>query len=141
MTREEFATFTMALKTYFTKEKLLPNTQAMELWYGQLKNLPIAIAQMALQKWVATNKWSPSISELFSMVEKIHWEAYEITSNRPVFEMLSDAERKRYEWVYEVTRPYKMAKLAEPSIQQLMSGKDQLEAIDGQRLQLEKGEW
>lgn len=140
MDKREFATFTMALKTYFPKEQLLPNTQAMELWYGQLKNLPLSIAQMALQKWVATNKWSPSISELFSMVEKIHWEAYEVTSNRIIREMLSDEDRKRYDWVYEVTKPYKMAKLAEPSIQQLMSGKEQLEAIDGQRLALGQGD-
>lgn len=138
--KREFATFTMALKTFFPKEQLLPNTQAMDLWYGHLQNIPLAIAQMALQKWVATNKWSPSISELFSMVEKIHWEAYEITSNRAILEMLSDADRKRYEWVYEVTRPYKMAKLAEPSIQQLMKGKEQLEAIDGQRLKLGQGD-
>lgn len=140
MDKREFATFTMALKTYFPKEQLLPNTQAMELWYGQLKNLPLTIAQMALQKWVSTNKWSPSISELFSMVEKIHWEAYEVTSNRTIIEMLSEEDRKRYEWVYEVTRPYKMAKLAEPSIQQLLSGKEQLEAIDGQRLKLGQGD-
>lgn len=140
MDKREFATFTMALKTYFPKEQLLPNTQAMELWYGQLKNLPLSIAQMALQKWVATNKWSPSISELFNMVEKIHWEAYEVTSNRTLREMLSDEDRKRYDWVYEVTKPYKMAKLAEPSIQQLMSGKEQLEAIDGQRLALGQGD-
>lgn len=140
MDKREFATFTMALKTYFPKEQLLPNTQAMELWYGQLKNLPLSIAQMALQKWVATNKWSPSISELFSMVEKIHWEAYEVTSNRTLREMLSDEDRKRYDWVYEVTKPYKMAKLAEPSIQQLMSGKEQLEAIDSQRLALGQGD-
>lgn len=140
MDKREFATFTMALKTYFPKEQLLPNTQAMELWYGQLKNLPLSIAQMALQKWVATNKWSPSISELFSMVEKIHWEAYEVTSNRTLREMLSDEDRKRYDWVYEVTKPYKMAKLVEPSIQQLMSGKEQLEAIDGQRLALGQGD-
>ena len=140
MDKREFATFTMALKTYFPKEQLLPNTQAMELWYGQLKNLPLTIAQMALQKWVATNKWSPSISELFSMVEKIHWEAYEVTSNRTLREMLSNEDRKRYDWVYEVTKPYKMAKLAEPSIQQLMSGKEQMEAIDGQRLALGQGD-
>ena len=33
MNKQEFSLFTMALKTYYPRENLLPNTQAMELWY------------------------------------------------------------------------------------------------------------
>jgi hypothetical protein len=64
MNREEFATWTMALKTYYPKENLLPNNQAMELWYKQLQDIPYDVAETALNKWVATNKWSPSIADI-----------------------------------------------------------------------------
>ena len=64
MNRKEFAIFACALKTYFPKEPILPNEQALDLWYNQLKDLPYDIAQVALNKWVATNKWSPSIAEI-----------------------------------------------------------------------------
>ena len=65
MTKQEFAIFAAALKTYYSKEeKLLPNNQAMELWYSQLKDIPQEVAELALNKWVATNKWSPSIAEI-----------------------------------------------------------------------------
>lgn len=64
MTRKEFATFAMALKTYYPRETLLPNDQAMELWYRELEDIPYQLAEAALRKWVATNKWSPSIAEL-----------------------------------------------------------------------------
>lgn len=64
MDREEFATWTMALKTYYPKENLLPNNQAMELWYKQLQDIPYDVAEAALNKWVATNKWSPSIADI-----------------------------------------------------------------------------
>ncbi len=64
MNKAEFATLAAALKTYYPKEGLLPNQQAMELWYMQLKDIPYKLAEVALNKWVATNKWSPSIAEI-----------------------------------------------------------------------------
>jgi len=130
MNKKEFAAFAMALQTYFPREQLLPNKQAMELWYMQLKEIPFSIAQMALQKWVATNKWSPSISEIFQMVEKIHWEAYEMTASS-IKDVISEDDRKRYEWIYNVTKPYKMAKLAEPSIGMLMHNNSPLQIGSG----------
>lgn len=67
MDKREFATFAAALKTYYPKENLLPNSQAMELWFRQLQDIPFIVAEAALNKWVATNKWSPSIAEIREM--------------------------------------------------------------------------
>lgn len=64
MDKKEFAMFTMALKTYYPRENLLPNNQAMELWFKQLNDIPYQIAEIALNKWVATNKWSPTIADI-----------------------------------------------------------------------------
>lgn len=64
MDKSEFKVFAAALRTYYTKENLLPNPQAMELWYRQLKDIPYEVAEAALNKWVGTNKWSPSIAEI-----------------------------------------------------------------------------
>jgi hypothetical protein len=132
MDKKEFATFAMALKTYYPRETLLPNTQAMELWYKQLQGIPLVVAQIALEKWVATNKWSPSISDLFNVVEKIHWEAYETVSSPSFNDIISAEYRKRLEWIYEVTKPYKMAKLAEPSIISFF-GREQTAGLEGQQ--------
>lgn len=79
MDKREFATFAAALKTYYPKENLLPNSQAMELWFRQLQDIPYIVAETALNKWVATNKWSPSIAEIRGMAvsvtqgEKLLW--------------------------------------------------------------------
>lgn len=63
--KKEFGTFTAALKTYYPREdKLLPNQEAIELWYRQLQDIPYIVAETALNKWVATNKWSPSIADI-----------------------------------------------------------------------------
>ena len=71
MTKKEFAKIAMALKTYYPKESLLPNEQAMELWFIQLCDIPYDVAKVVLSKWVATNKWSPSIAEIREMASEI----------------------------------------------------------------------
>lgn len=67
MEKKEFAVFASALKTYYPKENLLPNNQAMELWYQQLADIPYQVATVTLNKWVATNKWSPTIADIREM--------------------------------------------------------------------------
>lgn len=64
MNKQEFAVFASALRTYYPKEKLLPNEQAMALWFQQLQDIPFKVAEVTLNKWVATNKWSPSIADI-----------------------------------------------------------------------------
>lgn len=64
MNKHEFAIFTDALRTYYPREALLPNPQAMELWFRELNDIPFPVAEAALRKWVSTNKWSPSIAEI-----------------------------------------------------------------------------
>ena len=71
MNKEEFATFTMALKTYYPKENILPNNQAMELWFEQLQDIPYQVASLGLKKWVATNKWSPTIADIRGMFSEM----------------------------------------------------------------------
>lgn len=64
MNKKEFAVFASAMRTYYPKENILPNEQALELWYRQLKDIPYNVIEVTLNKWVATNKWSPSIAEI-----------------------------------------------------------------------------
>lgn len=67
MTKQEFSKFAMALKTLFNKETILPNELAMRMWYKELCDIRYEVAEIALEKWVQTNKWSPSISEIREM--------------------------------------------------------------------------
>ena len=71
MDKKEFSTFAMALRTYYPKEQLLPNQQAMELWYQELHDISFDVAQAGLRQWVATNKWSPSIAEIREMASTV----------------------------------------------------------------------
>lgn len=74
MNRQQFGQFAMALKTYYPKENILPNNQAMELWFNQLGDLDYMIAQEVLNNWVRKSKWSPSIAEILKEARGIEIE-------------------------------------------------------------------
>ena len=64
MDNKEFALWSMALRTYYPKADLLNSKEAMQLWYKQLEDLPYNVAETALNKWVAQNKWHPTIADI-----------------------------------------------------------------------------
>lgn len=64
MTVSEFQLFAVALKTYFPKDNLFPNKQAVDMWYSMLNDIDYKIAELFLKKWVSENKWSPSIADI-----------------------------------------------------------------------------
>ena len=71
MVKAEFAQFAAALQTYFPRFEMLPNAEAMELWYTALKDLDYSLLSTALAKWVTTEKWPPSIAELREMCSEV----------------------------------------------------------------------
>lgn len=71
MTKQEFAKVVMALRTYYPRENLIPNQQAAELWFIQLQDIEYSVAELAVSKWVATNKWSPTIADIRDTVRGI----------------------------------------------------------------------
>ena len=64
MDKKQFGILASAIKTYYPKEQILPNQQAMELWYRELQDIPYELAEAALRKWVVNNKWSPTIADI-----------------------------------------------------------------------------
>lgn len=77
MTEKEFALFVSYLRTYYPRENILPNKQATEIWYTELKDIPYNIAIMALREHVHSEKWSPSISEIRAKATEIQTGAVE----------------------------------------------------------------
>lgn len=67
MTKQEFSKLAMAMRTYYPREKLLPDDHAMELWYDALNDLDYNTARQAVKKWAETNRWSPSIADIREM--------------------------------------------------------------------------
>lgn len=64
MTKNEFAKIVDAIKTFYPSDKVLPNKQAIQLWYQELLDVPYELAVMSLRKHVNTCKFPPTIAEL-----------------------------------------------------------------------------
>lgn len=64
MNKQEFARLAMVIKTAYPKDNLIPSKEAMSIWYQMLSDIPYNIAEIALQKWISTSKWAPTIADI-----------------------------------------------------------------------------
>ena len=125
MTKKEALQILAVLKAAYpssyngmTKEEA---TGTVSVWCMQFADLPAEIVMMAIHKLIGSSKFPPSIAEVKSKVESIHWEAYEKITSSGLKELLSPEDKKRYEQIYETTKDYKIAKYHEIPISQMMA--------------------
>ena len=71
MEKKNFALIAAKLQTFYPKENLFPNEASIPLWFNSLQDLPADVLNLAVDKWVALNKWPPKVSELRQMVAEI----------------------------------------------------------------------
>lgn len=93
MTKQEFAILASAIRTYYPKEKILPNQQAMQLWFAHLQDIPYRVAEIALEKWVINNKWSPTIADLREYVKKVYWQAMDGKEGVELFDLYDSLKK------------------------------------------------
>lgn len=68
---KEFGQIAKALKTFYPKDGLLKTNEELMLWYEHLKDIDYSVLSLAVNKWVDTNKWSPTIADLRELVNSI----------------------------------------------------------------------
>ena len=64
MNKQEFKSLARAIKTYYPRDSVLPNKEALQLWYEELKDLSYEAAAASLRVHVSTEKWPPTIAEI-----------------------------------------------------------------------------
>lgn len=64
MTYEEFAKLAKALKAVYTQQNFLPDVYAMQLWFKLLADIPYDMAKVAVENYIATNKFPPTIADI-----------------------------------------------------------------------------
>lgn len=111
-----------------TKEEA---TGTVAVWCMQFTNLPAEIVMVAVHKLISTNKFPPTIAEVKEKIQAIHWEAYDALTDHIITPLLSDEARAQYQRIYDATKEYKMGKLYEPTLTQMLSS--------GQPLQIGSG--
>lgn len=64
MEREQFKVLCKGMKAVYTQETFLPDADAFNVWFGLLGDLDYAVLNAAIQKYMLTNKFPPTIADL-----------------------------------------------------------------------------
>ena len=71
MKREEFKILCKGLKAVYTQETFLPDADAFNIWFALLGDLEYPVLNAAIQKYMLTNKFPPTIADLREMATTI----------------------------------------------------------------------
>ena len=63
MTKQEFATLVVAMQAMYGKD-FIGTEEALDVWYALLHDLDYQIISKALQQYMLTNKFKPTVAEL-----------------------------------------------------------------------------
>lgn len=64
MTFQEFNILVKGMKSAYTTPNFLPDADSIKIWYQLLQDIDYQIANVAIQKYILTNKFPPTIADI-----------------------------------------------------------------------------
>ena len=64
MDREEFKILVKGMKAVYAQPTFIPDQDAFNVWYALLQDLPYQTANLAIQKYMLTEKYPPTIADI-----------------------------------------------------------------------------
>ncbi len=64
MTFDEFKLLAKSMKSVYTRDNFLPDAESIKIWFLLLKDIPYEVLNVAIQKYMMTNKFAPTIADL-----------------------------------------------------------------------------
>jgi hypothetical protein len=61
---EDFKKIAKGLRSVYTSNNLLADVDSLKMWYAMLKDIPYEVLSAAVQKYISTNKFPPTIADL-----------------------------------------------------------------------------
>ena len=61
---DDFKKIAKGLRSVYTNNNLLCDEDSLKLWYAMLKDIPHEVLSVAVQKYMSTNKFPPTIADL-----------------------------------------------------------------------------
>lgn len=91
MEREEFKTLVKGMKAVYAQPTFIPDQDAFNVWYELLKDLPYAQANIAIQKYMLTEKFPPTIADIRTKANDIVAKIEESMSELEAWSLVSKA--------------------------------------------------
>lgn len=67
MTRDEFKTLVKGMKAIYSQPTFIPDQDAFNIWFALMGDLPYEVCNVAIQKYMLTNKFPPTVAEIREM--------------------------------------------------------------------------
>lgn len=64
MTRDEFKILVKGMKAIYSQPTFIPDQDAFNMWYALMGDLPYEVCNVAIQKYMLTNKFPPTVAEI-----------------------------------------------------------------------------
>lgn len=93
MTREEFAVLVKAMKAVYSSENFIADKDAFNVWFELLKDLPYEQANLAIQKYMTSEKFPPTIADIRTKATEIVAPAEESMSELQAWALVQKALR------------------------------------------------
>lgn len=67
---DKFKVLIKGLKAVYTSERFLPDADSVKIWYSMLKDIPYEVLNVAIQKYIMTEKFPPTIADLRALTSE-----------------------------------------------------------------------
>lgn len=71
MTFNEFKILAKGMKAVYTQSWFLPDADALNIWYKLLEDLDYAVANVAIQKYMLTNRKEPTVADIRELAASV----------------------------------------------------------------------
>lgn len=71
MTFDEFKILAKGMKSVYTRDNFLPDAESIKIWFSLLKDIPYEVLNVAIQKYMMTNKFAPTIADLRELASEV----------------------------------------------------------------------
>jgi hypothetical protein len=71
MDRDEFKVLVKGMKAVYAQPTFIPDQDAFNMWFALLGDLPYKLCNVAIQKYMLTNKFPPTVAEIRELTANI----------------------------------------------------------------------
>lgn len=93
MTRDNFKILVKAMKAVYSSENFIADKDAFDVWFELLKDLPYEQANLAIQKYMTSEKFPPTIADIRTKATEIIAPAEESMSELQAWALVQKAIR------------------------------------------------
>lgn len=128
MTREETIKVLAILKAaYPNSYRNMSKEEAngtVAVWTMQFAQFPVDVVMLAINKLISSSPFPPAICEVKDKIRGMYWEVWGILAEDRQYNRLTADQKAMYQRILDVIEPLRSAEKTEPSITELIGGKN-----------------